>query len=132
MAHIEADLTYSIIGAGYDVYRELHFGFREHVYVMALERLLLAKGHRVGREVSVPVFFQGIELTTDRLDMLVDDKVVVEVKATHRLQPEASRQLLSYLRCTNLEVGLLLHFGPSGFGRFRLVASNEYKTRRMP
>jgi GxxExxY protein len=130
MAYLEQELTYSIIGAGYDVYRELNFGFREHVYAMALERLLLARGHRVGREVSIPVFFQGQELTTDRLDMLVDAKVVVEVKSTHKLPPEASRQLLCYLRCTNLEVGLLLHFGPRGFGRFRLVASNEYKVRR--
>src|SRR5687767_12178628 len=104
MQYIEEQLTYSIIGAGYDVYRELYFGFREHVYVMALERVLLAKGHRVGREVSVPVFFQGQELTSDRLDILVDDKVVVEVKATHKLPPHSSRQLLSQLRCTNLEV----------------------------
>lgn len=79
--YVEEELTYSIIGSGYDVYNELRFGFREHVYVMALERLLIARGHRVGREVSVPVYFQGIELTTDRLDMLVDEKVVVEVKS---------------------------------------------------
>lgn len=130
MTYIEEALTYSIIGAGYEVYKELGFGFREHVYVMALERVLLARGHRVGREVSVPIFFQGIELTTDRMDMIVDDKVVVETKARHKLPPESSGQLLGYLRCTNLEVGLLLHFGPKGFGRFRLVASNEYKLRR--
>jgi GxxExxY protein len=126
---IEEKLTYSIIGCGYEVYKDLGFGFREHVYKMALERLLLGKGHRVGREVSVPVFFRGDVLTTDRLDMIVDDKVVVEVKASYRLPIEAGGQLLSYLRCTNIEVGLLLHFGPKQFGRFRLVASNEFKLR---
>jgi GxxExxY protein len=128
-SYVEEELTYSIIGSAYDVYNELRFGFREHVYVMALERLLIARGHRVGREVSVPVFFQGVELTSDRLDMIVDDQVVVEVRSTSRLTADASRQLFSDLRGTNLEVGLLLHFGPKGLGRFRLIASNELKSR---
>ena len=76
------------------------------------------------------MFFRGEVLTTDRLDILVDEKVVVEVKASYQLPPGSSDQLLSYVRCTNLEVGLLLHFGPKGFGRFRMVASNEFKMRR--
>lgn len=128
---IEERLTYSIIGAGYDVYRELGFGFREHVYKMALERVLLGKGHRVGREVRVPVFFRGVELTTDRMDILVDEKIVVEVKASRDLPSDSVPQLLSYLKGTNLEVGLLLHFGPKRLGRHRLVASNEFKLRRL-
>ncbi|MFN2564747.1 MAG: GxxExxY protein [Gemmatimonadaceae bacterium] len=108
---IEERRTHSIIGAFFDVYNTLGFGFLEHVYVLALERELLTRGHRVARELSVRVMYKGEELCTQRLDMVVDDKVVVETKSTFDLHPSAQRQLYSYLRASNLEVGLLLHFG---------------------
>jgi len=123
-ALIHEDLTYSVIGAGFEAYNALGFGFLEHVYSMALERELRARGHQVSREVAVAVMYKGEELATQRLDMLVDDKLIVEVKATSRLEPEASRQLYNYLRATRIEVGLLLHFSPKGLGRIRLVSSN--------
>jgi GxxExxY protein len=103
--------TRSIIGAFFDVYNALGFGFLEHVYVLALERELLARGHAVTRELSVRIMYKGEELCTQRFDMVVDDRVVVETKATFDLHPSAQRQLYSYLRASNLEVGLLLHFG---------------------
>ena len=109
---IEEDLTYSVIGAFFEVYNTLGFGFLEHVYVMALERELSARGHRVAREVCVTVSYKGEELTTQRLDMIVDDKLVVETKATAELHKIAPRQVYNYLKATHLEVGLLLHFGP--------------------
>jgi GxxExxY protein len=93
------------------VYKSLGFGFLEHVYILALERELLARNHRVARELSVRVMYKGEELCAQRIDMVVDDKVVVELKSTFHLHPSADRQLYSYLRSTNLEVGLLLHFG---------------------
>lgn len=105
-------LTYSIIGAFFEVYNTLGFGFREHLYVMALERELLARGHRVAREVAVRVSYKGEELGTERLDMIVDDVVVVETKSTEVLHRAAARQVYSYLKATNLKVGLLFHFGP--------------------
>ncbi len=108
---IEERLTQSVIGAFYDVYNALGFGFLEHVYVMALERELLARGHSVGREVWVPVSYKGAELTRQRLDMVVDEKLIVETKATLQLASVAERQLYNYLRATRLEVGLLFHFG---------------------
>jgi GxxExxY protein len=110
-ALIEENLTRSIIGAFYRVYRTLGYGFLEHVYVLALERELLARGHRVAREVSVNILYDGVELCSQRLDMVVDDKVVVETKSTYDLHPAAQRQLYNYLRASRLEVGLLLHFG---------------------
>jgi GxxExxY protein len=107
----EERLTHSIIGAFYDVYNALGFGFLEHVYILALERELIARNHRVSREVSVRVMYKGEDLCTQRIDMIVDDKVIVETKSTFHLHPSADRQLYSYLCSTNLEVGLLLHFG---------------------
>lgn len=64
------------------------------------------------REVWVTVFYKGEELGKQRVDMIVDNVVVVESKARYDLPKEARRQLYNYLRATNLEVGLLLHFGP--------------------
>lgn len=108
---LEKELTRSIIGAFYRVYRTLGYGFLEHVYVLALERELRARGHQVAREMSVDIIYDGEELCTQRLDMVVDGKVVVETKSTYDLHPAAQRQLYNYLRASRLEVGLLLHFG---------------------
>jgi GxxExxY protein len=80
--------------------------------VMALERELRSRGHLVRREVGVCVMYKGDELAHQRLDMIVDDRVIVEVKSTYELHRAARRQLYNYLRATNLEVGLVLHFGP--------------------
>ena len=109
---IEEELTRSVIGAFFDVYNTLGYGFLEHVYSLALERELIARGHRVGREVSVNIACRGITLTSQRLDFVVDEKLIVESKSTQNLPAFAARQLYNYLRATNLSVGLLLHFGP--------------------
>lgn len=109
---IEEALTHSVIGAFFEVYNTLGFGFLEHIYVMALQRELIARGHRVAREVGVSVMYKGEELGNQRLDMVVDAKLVVETKSTYELHKAAQRQVYNYLRATGLEVGLLLHFGP--------------------
>jgi GxxExxY protein len=121
---VEKALTHSVIGAFFDVYNTLGFGFLEHVYVPALERELLARGHQVAREVSVRVCYKGQELASQRLDMVVDGKLIVEVKATYHLDRSAPRQVYNYLKATRLEVGLLLHFGPDP-AFYRLVSKNR-------
>jgi GxxExxY protein len=120
---IERELTRSVIGAFYEVYNTLGFGFLEHIYVMALERELLCRGHRVAREVDVHVTYKNNLLGVQRMDMVVDEKLIVETKSTLELHKAAQRQVFNYLRATKLEVGLLLHFGPEP--RFyRLFCSN--------
>jgi len=109
---VAQDTTEAVIGAFYEVYNTLGFGFLEHIYIMALERELIARGHHVDREVGVRVMYKGEELGTQRLDMIVDGRVVVETKSTIDLNRSARRQVYNYLNATNLEVGLLLHFGP--------------------
>ena len=110
-ALIEGALTHSVIGAFYDVYNELGFGFMERVYSLAMERALSERGHLVKREVPLTVLFRGKVLTRQSVDMLVDDKVIIEIKSTWKLPASAIRQLYSYLRSTPVQVGLLLHFG---------------------
>jgi GxxExxY protein len=109
---IERELTGSVIGAFFEVYNALGYGFLEHLYMSALEREMLVRGHRVAREALVRVMYKGAELGTQRLDMLVEGRLVVEVKSTRELPKCAPRQLYNYLRATRLELGLLLHFGP--------------------
>jgi GxxExxY protein len=86
------------------------------------------RGHRVARELSVRVMDRGEEIGMQRLDMVVDDVLVVEAKSTHTLHESASRQLYNYLRATNLEVGLLLQFGLEA-QFFRIVCERAFKPR---
>mgnify|MGYP003295737605 CR=1 FL=1 len=109
---IEERLTHSAIGAFFDVYNTLGYGFLEVGYAMALERELIGRGHQVGREVWFPVMYKGRELCKQRVDMVVDERLVIETKSGADLPKTGSRQLYNYLRATNLRVGLLLHFGP--------------------
>jgi GxxExxY protein len=109
---VQATLTGSIIGAFYEVYNTLGFGFLESVYVAALDRELNSRGHGVGREIAVRVSYKGTEIAWHRIDILVDKRVIVETKAGEHIAPVAQLQLHNYLRATGLEVGLLFHFGP--------------------
>lgn len=77
---LEETLTRSVIGAFFEVSNYLGYGFLEHLHVMALERELLARGHRVAREVGARVVYKGEELGIQRIDMIVDEKVVMEAK----------------------------------------------------
>jgi GxxExxY protein len=109
---IEEKLTSSAIGAFFEVHNTLGFGFLEHVYVRALEIELRRLGHRVGRQVGVQIMYKGEEIAYQRLDLIVNDKLIIEAKSTYDLRKRARRQVYNYLRATNLEVGLLFHFGP--------------------
>ncbi len=126
---LEEALTHSVIGAFYDVHRELGFGFREYLDALARERDLVAKGHRVDRELAVMVHYRGEPLAWQTLDMIVDEKLVLETKATERLHPGARLQLFSYLCATKLEVGLLLHFGREPTFS-RVICENRFKRHR--
>ena len=120
---IHDKLTYSVIGAFYEVYYTLGYGFLEHVYVAALVRELRTRNHEILREVSVPVLYKGEEVARQRLDMIVEQQLVIEVKSTRVLHDGSVRQVENYLRGTRLELGLLLHFGPQP--RFyRVISSN--------
>ena len=117
-------ITRSIIGAFYEVFNELGHGFLEHIYILALEQELTERGHRIAREFGVNIVYKQRILAVQRLDMVVDQRVVIEVKSTRTLPETAARQVYNYLRASNLEVGLLLHFGPKA-SFFRLISSNR-------
>ena len=118
---IHERLTHSVSVAFFEVYNTLGSGFLEQIYLGALAIEIRSRGHVVDREVSVRVSYKGAEIGWQRLDMIVDGTLVVEVKSTTELHSSARRQLHNYLSATRLELGLLLHFGPTA--RFyRLIA----------
>jgi len=109
---LEGELTGEIIGAFYECYNELGFGFLESVYRRALATELRARGHHCAEEGLVEVAYKGATVGAYRFDLLVDHRVLVETKAGEVLGPTDKRQRLNYLCATGIEVGLLLHFGP--------------------
>lgn len=111
-ALIEKDLSYQIVGCGLRTYKELGYGYVESIYSRGLEILLAESGLSVEREVPVDVVFHGRVIGKHRLDMLVEGRVILEIKSTERLADVAKKQLRSYLKATNLKLGLVLHFGP--------------------
>ena len=121
---INEELTGSAIGAFYAVYDALGSGFLERLYVAALERELRRRGHQVTREISVPVYYRGERIGLQRLDMLVDGQLVIEIKAAQSAADYGRKQLFSYLRATRLKVGLLFIFGPQPTFT-RVVCRNE-------
>jgi GxxExxY protein len=119
IALAEQELTGEINRIFFRVYNKFGFGFVETPYVLAMERELRAAGFNVAREASVRLYYDGVELCQYRLDLVVNGKVLIEIKACERLHPAHRRQVMNYLRATSLEVGLLLHFGPTPkFERF--------------
>jgi GxxExxY protein len=119
-------LTDKILGVFYDVYNELGHGFLESVYAEAMARALRSAGLTVERETCLNVWFRGEPLAQFRADLVVDRLVLLELKAVKTIEPVFEAQLLNYLRATQIEVGLLLNFGPRPAVR-RLVFSNERK-----
>jgi GxxExxY protein len=115
-------LTESIIGAFYEVYNRLGYGFLEPAYVKALAIELGYRGHEVQREVGVDLYYRGLHIGRQRVDLIVDEKVIVEVKAADTIPKIAFRQCLSHLRVTSNRVGLVLNFGADPQTK-RVVAS---------
>ena len=108
---LHEELTRSIIGAFLDVYWELGFGFLESVYAECLDVELARRGHAIQREAWITVHYKGRPVSLQRADRIVDDKVLVELKATATLPIAAKRVTYNYLKATRYEVGLVLHFG---------------------
>ena len=124
-----SELTDKLIGIFFDIYNELGHGFLESVYEQAFSVSLGERGIFFQRQVAVPVWFHQQQIGDFRADLLVDSKVIIELKTGRSIDPAWEKQLLNYLRATNIEVGLLFNFGPKAeFNRY--VSANERKNPR--
>jgi len=105
------EITYQIRGAIYDVYKKLGPGLLESVYEETMVYELQKKGLKVERQLEVPIHYDGHILKTPlRLDLLVEDRVVVELKSVKELQDVFFKQTRTYLRLLDLKVGILVNF----------------------
>jgi GxxExxY protein len=110
---LHEDITRKIIGAAQEVHRELGFGFLEAVYGNALYKELTNRGLKCECQKPIDVFYKGDIVGHYVPDMIVDDKVIVELKAVVDLRPEHEWQLVNYLSACRKEIGLLINFGHS-------------------
>lgn len=106
------DLCHQIVGIFYEVYNELGYGFLEAVYEEALTRALKGAGFHVDRQIPTPIWFRGAIIGDYNADLIVNGVVLLELKAAQNIDPSHKAQILNYLRATEIEVGLLLNFGP--------------------
>jgi len=105
------DISYKIIGCAYTVHSELGPGLLESTYETCLEYELLENGLNVERQKPLPVFYKDIKLNAGyRIDLLVEEKIVIEIKSCEAIAPIHEAQLLTYLKLADKKLGLLINF----------------------
>jgi len=124
-----ADLTEKLIGIFFNIHNEVGHGFLESVYEQAFSVVLAENNIFFQRQMAVPVWFHGQQIGEFRADLLVDGKVLVELKTGRDIEPAWEKQLLNYLRATDVEVGLLFNFGPNAQFK-RYAFENDRKNPR--
>lgn len=120
MQMLYVELTSQIINACFEVSNELGAGFLESVYQNALVLILRQKSMKVETEKPIAVMFRDENVGQFFADLLVDDKVLVELKAVKAILPEHKAQVINYLKATGIEVGLLVNFGVPKLEYYRL------------
>lgn len=108
---LQKDLTSSILKIFYNVYNELGYGFLERVYQNALFYELGASGFNVEAQKKIKVYYKEIEVGEYYADIVVNNLVILELKASEHMAEAYEFQLINYLKSTDIEVGLLLNFG---------------------
>lgn len=120
------DITQKIIGCAMQVHSYLGNGFQEVIYQRSLAVELGEQGLGYAREVEMPIFYKSVDVGTRRADFLIEDKILVELKALIDLEDVHLAQALNYLEAYNLEVGLLINFGAKSL-QFKRLLNKKYK-----
>ncbi len=118
------DITDKILKAYFNVYNKLGNGFLEKVYEKALMIELQKLGLNAERQIPIEVFYEEVLIGNYFADILVEHCVIVEIKAIENLIAEHDAQLLNYLKATEIEVGLLLNFGPTPQFKRRILTND--------
>jgi GxxExxY protein len=125
MKYLYQDKTEKIIQAYYKVYNTLGYGFLEKVYHNAMLIELRRKGFDCKSQSPIRVFYEALPVGDYFADIIVDDCIIIENKATEVLVEENEFQLINYLKATNIEIGLLLNFGKSPEFRRRIFTNDR-------
>ena len=107
----EQDITEQIIGAAFEVHNHLGYGFLEKVYQRAMKVELESRGVAAEVEAEIRVFYKGVEVGFYKADLLVADRVIIELKIAEEYRSDDEPQLLNELKATDIKVGLLINFG---------------------
>lgn len=123
------DISYDIIRCALKVHSDLGPGLLESIYQRALMQVLRNEGFKVDREAHIKFEYEGIDIAEDlRIDLLVNDEFIVELKSVDSFSPVHYKQLLSYLRLTNQSLGLLINFNVEHLkDGIQRVVNNHYK-----
>lgn len=123
------ELSFVIIGAAMEVHKILGRGFLESVYQAALEKELTLRGIPFQHQVDLPVRYKGDLIGMYKADLVIDAKIIVEIKGISRLNASHDAQALHYLAATGLQLAILINFGMSSL-EYRRVVRSENKTSR--
>ena len=123
------ELTHKIIGAAMEVHKHLGNGFQEVVYQRALAIEMTMQGIIYSREHEMPLQYKGHDVGTRRVDFLVEDEIMVEIKAIINLEDVHLAQAMNYVEAYNLNIGLLINFGAKSL-QFKRVHNNNRKSIR--
>jgi GxxExxY protein len=129
---IEDELTYRIIGCAMKVHAKLGNGFQEVIYQRALVIALSKAGLHFARELEIPIYYDGMNIGTRRVNFLVEESVMVEIKAVVNLEDVHLAQGLNYLVAYKLEKGLLINFGAKSLEVKRLRHPSNKMVRTIP
>jgi len=121
-----SELTGRIIRCAMEVHNELGNGFQEVIYQRSLEHEMKLQGISFEREFEMPIFYTTKQVGTRRADLLIEDKISVELKAQIKLEPALLAQAINYLEAYNLEIGLLINFGNTKLD-FHRLQNKKYK-----
>ena len=121
------ELCYKVIGAAMAVHRHFGPGYLEEVYKNALMVELEALGIQSEKEVPIAVTYKGVRVGDYRADVIVDNRLILELKAVTTINPSHEAQLVNYLNATGIEDGLLINFGASS-----LQHKHKYRVYRQP
>lgn len=118
---MHGEITHQVIGAAFEVWKVLGYGFLEKAYENALVVELKLHGLAVEQQVGIDVYYKGVIVGQYAADLFTENKVIVELKAEKEYNPKHEAQLLNYLKGTGIQVGLLLNFGEKKCEFKRLV-----------
>lgn len=125
MELLHKSLTDKIINCFYEVYNVLGYGFLERVYETSLFNELTSQGIDCERQKKIEVYYKGDTVGDYYADIIVEEKVILELKAAESICEEHEFQLINYLKATNIEVGLLLNFGKKPEIRRKVFTNNR-------
>lgn len=108
---MDREYTYRVLGCVYEVYKQLGPGLMESIYEAALTKELRMNGFEVSNQVEVPVYYKGEKICHDmRLDLIVDNKIILELKSVVEYRKLFEKQLFTYLKLMNCELGYVINF----------------------